>query len=70
MSTKILEEIIESQKNLNDLPNTKLVSQMDFLSEEHEKVKNSIIQTTYYLDKIEELYNNIFKVYQQRNNAG
>jgi len=68
MTDKQLEEIIESQKSLKDLPNSSLVSQMDILSEEHEKVKQSIIQNTYYLDKLEELYNNIFRTYQQRNN--
>lgn len=65
-----IEEIIESQKILNDLPNNQLINQMDFLSEEHEKMKKIIIQNTLYLDQLEELYNNIYKVYQQRNNAG
>lgn len=65
-----IKEIIESQKILNDLPNIQLINQMDFLSEEHEKMKQIIIKNTIYLDQIEELYNNIYKVYQQRNNAG
>jgi hypothetical protein len=40
---------------------------MDKLSQEFEEIKNSIIGMSFYLDKIEELYNRILKEYQNRN---
>jgi hypothetical protein len=41
---------------------------MDLLSSDFELTKESIINSTRYLDKLEELYNNTLKVYQERNN--
>lgn len=67
MKKEEIDIIIESQKKLTELPNNDLVKQMDLLTEEHEKVRDIIISHTVYLDKLEELYNNIMKVYQQRN---
>jgi hypothetical protein len=58
--------IIEEQKNLNNLPNNKLVEFMDKLSLEFEQVKKNVIESTYYLDNIESLYNNILEEYQKR----
>lgn len=69
MDNKLFDTIVEEQKNLNDLPNNKLVEYLDVLSQEHENIKSTIINTTIYLDKLEELYNNILKVYHQRNNG-
>jgi hypothetical protein len=59
----------EEQKNLKDLPNNKLVEFMDLLSSDFELTKQSIITSTIYLDKVEELYNNVLNVYQDRNNG-
>jgi hypothetical protein len=39
---------------------------MDKLSVEFEITKQNIINTTIYLDKLEELYNNTLKEYQTR----
>ena len=39
---------------------------MDLLSSDFEGTKQSIINSTLYLDKVEELYNNTLKVYQER----
>ena len=58
--------IIEEQKNLNNLQNNKLVEFMDKLSLEFEQVKKNVIESTYYLDNIESLYNNILEEYQKR----
>ena len=41
---------------------------MDLLSSDFEATKENIINSTRYLDKVEELYNNTLKVYQERNN--
>lgn len=69
MTKEDLDKIIFEQKDLSNLPNVDLVKKMDLLSEEHENIRQSIIQSTVYLDKLEELYNNILKVYQQRNHG-
>ena len=66
MTKQELENIIIEQQNLKNLPNTKLVEFMDKLSVEFEITKQNIINTTIYLDKLEELYNNTLKEYQTR----
>jgi hypothetical protein len=69
MKNEEFQNILEEQKNLKDLPNTKLVEFMDLLSSDFELTKQSIITSTIYLDKVEELYNNVLNVYQDRNNG-
>ena len=61
------ENIIKEQTNLKNLPNTTLANFMDLLSTDFEITKDNIIKQTIYLDKLEELYNNILKTYQERN---
>jgi phage terminase Nu1 subunit (DNA packaging protein) len=61
------ENIINEQGNLKNLPNTTLVKYMDLLSSDFDVTRENIIKETIYLDKLEELYNNILKVYQDRN---
>ena len=67
MRKEEFENIINEQPNLKNLPNTTLSSFMDLLSTDFEITKDNIIKQTIYLDKLEELYNNILKVYQERN---
>ena len=69
MKDEKFKEILDSQQTLKDLPNTKLVEYMDLLSNDFELTKESIIKSTLYLDKVEELYDRILKVYQERNNG-
>ena len=69
MKKEELENIISEQKNLKNLSNNSLVEFMDLLSSDFEITKNNIIQQTFYLDKIEGLYNNILKIYEERKNA-
>lgn len=69
MKKEVLENIVNAQKDLKNLQNNILVEYMDVLSQEFETIKSNLIQQTYYLDKIEELYNNILKVYQERGNG-
>jgi hypothetical protein len=69
MKNEEFQNILDEQKNLKDLPNTKLVEFMDLLSSDFELTKQSIINSTVYLDKIEELYNNVLNVYQDRTNG-
>lgn len=67
MKKEEFENIIKEQSNLKNLPNQKLVEFMDLLSSDFEGTKENIINSTLYLDKVEELYNNTLKVYQERN---
>ena len=68
MKDETFKEILDSQLSLKDLPNTKLVEYMDLLSSDFESTKETIIKSTLYLDKVEELYDRVLKVYQERNN--
>jgi hypothetical protein len=42
---------------------------MDKLTSEFETTKNTIIGMSFYLDKLEELYNNLLKEYNERTNG-
>jgi hypothetical protein len=66
MTKEELQQIIDSQKDLKNLPNSTLISQMDLLTRDFDDTKEKIISMTYYLDKVEELYNNILSEYQNR----
>jgi hypothetical protein len=69
MKKEELEDIIKEQPNLKDLPNNKLIEMMDLLTKDFESTKENIINSTRYLDTIEELYNRTLKVYQDRTNG-
>lgn len=66
MTKEELQEIIDNQKNLSNMPNGNLIDYMDKLTTDFEDTKENIIKLTYYLDTVEELYNNILKEYQNR----
>jgi hypothetical protein len=69
MNKKEIQNIIDQQRNLNDLPNSKLIEFMDTLSLEFDDAKKNIISLTYHLDNMEILYNKILKTYQERKNG-
>jgi hypothetical protein len=66
MNKEEFENIIKLQSDLKDQPNSKLIEVMDKLTTEFDLTKDSIINSTFYLDKIEELYNKILNEYQSR----
>ena len=66
MKKEELENIIKEQVNLKNLPNNSLVSFLESLTDEFETTKTNLINLTIYLDKIEELYNNVLKEYDNR----
>lgn len=66
MTKEQFEKISNQISDVNNLPNSELVNIMDSLSSEFEIVKQKIIDMTFYLDKIELLYNNTLKEYQNR----
>ena len=67
MKDEKFKEILDSQSSLKDLPNTKLIEYLDLLSSDFDFTKESIIKSTLYIDSVEELYNRVLKVYQDRN---
>ena len=66
MTQEQLIKIIEEQKDLKNIPNSNLIQMMDLLSLEFEDVKKNLISMTFHLDKVEELYNNSLKEFQNR----
>ena len=66
MTKEQLDEIVNEQANLVNLPNVMLIKYMDLLSEDFEITKRNVIAGTIYLDKVEQLYNNILKTYNER----
>lgn len=68
MKDEQFKEILDTETNFKDLPNSKLVEYLDLLSTDFEITKESIIKSTFYLDKVEELYDRVLKIYQERNN--
>jgi len=63
-----LENIVSQMTNLKNLPNTLIIDSLDKLTEEFEVTKQTLINLTLHLDKIEELYNITLKEYQNRVN--
>ena len=66
MNKEEFENIIELQKELKNQPNSKLIEVMEKLTTEFDLTKESIINSTIYLDRVEELYNSILKEYESR----
>jgi hypothetical protein len=66
MDTEQLKKIIEEHESR---PNKDLIKVMDYINEEFEKTKKSLITLTYYLDNLETTYNKILKEYQKRQNG-
>ena len=62
----VINEIVKESKNI---PNAKLEETMDKLTSEFESTKNTIITMSFYLDKLEELHNNLLKEYKERTNG-
>jgi hypothetical protein len=63
---KVISEVVKESKNI---PNAKLEETMDKLTSEFETSKNAIIGMSFYLDKLEELYNTLLKEYKERTNG-
>ena len=66
MKKEEVENIIKEQGDLKNHSNSKLIENMDKLTNDFEMTKTNILNLTLYLDKVEELYNNILKEYQSR----
>ena len=68
MTKENFDNILSEQKNIKNIPNSKLIEYMDVITEDFETTKSNLINMSYYLDKLEELYNFMLKEYQSRNN--
>lgn len=66
MNRQEFENIIKEQTESKNLPNSRLVEMLDVLSNEFETTKQNLINLSFYLDSVEELYNKILKEYQNR----
>lgn len=58
--------ITENENKLQDATNSDLIKYMDLLSEDFDFTKEEIIKMTYYLDRVEELYNKCLNIYNSR----
>jgi predicted ATP-grasp superfamily ATP-dependent carboligase len=66
MNKEEFEDIVKELGDLKNTPNTKLIEIMDKLTTDFDATKNNIIGLTFYLDKVEEMYNKTLNEYQNR----
>lgn len=64
-----VDELSEIVKEVGNKPNSDLIKAMDFLREDFDQTKDSIIKLTHHLDSIETMYDIIHKEFKNRNNA-
>ena len=62
------EKVVQIIKEYKTRPNKDLTIAMDFLKEDFDKTKESLLKLTSHLDKVESSYNVLLKEYQSRNN--
>ena len=60
------EEVLEIIKDFKNRPNKYLVKAMDLIIQDFEYTKNTVINLTKHLDKLESTYNKILKEYNDR----
>jgi hypothetical protein len=68
-STMTLEKFNEIIADIKNQSNDNLEKVMDFLNDDFQETKEMIINLTYHLDNIEELYNKILKEHESRVNG-
>lgn len=64
------EKINQIIKEYKSSSNKDLMFVMDFILEDFEKTKESLIKLTHHLDSLEATYNLILKEYENRTNTG
>lgn len=69
MENNHINDAIEFSKNLNEKSNSDITKMLDNLSNHFNITKNIVINLTYELDQIEELYNIMLKEYNKRQNG-
>jgi hypothetical protein len=68
-STMTLEKFNEIISDLKNQSNGELERVMDFLNDDFQETKEMIINLTYHLDNIEEMYHKILKEHESRING-
>jgi hypothetical protein len=66
MKKEEFEYILQNENKFKEFPNSELIKVMDLLSSDFDTTKKQIIELTYYLDKVEELYNKSLEIYKTR----
>ena len=66
MTNEEFETVVKELGDIKNLPNSKLIEIMDKLTTDFDATKNNIIGLTFYLDKVEEMYNKTLDEYQSR----
>ena len=61
------QEILEIIKEYKNRSNSDLKKAMDFINEDFELTKNTLIKMTHHLDKLESTYNKLLSEYKNRN---
>lgn len=61
------EKVIKILKDYKSQPNKDLTMAMDFIQEDFEKTKETLVRLTHHLDKLENSYNLLLKEYEIRN---
>jgi prefoldin subunit 5 len=62
------EKVLKIVSDYKSQSNKDLIFAMDFIKEDFEKTKESIITLTHHLDKLENTYNLVLNEYEIRNN--
>jgi hypothetical protein len=62
-----IEKVLSIVNEYKSKSNKDLIFAMDFIQEDFEKTKESLINLTHHLDKLENSYNLILKEYESRN---
>lgn len=63
-----IKNTISELGNLKNLPNQRLIDNLEKLADEFEEIKRNLIDLTYQLDTVEESYNKFLKEYNSRVN--
>lgn len=63
------EEVLEIIKDYKNRPNKDLVKALDLLNQDFEYTKNTMVNLSEHLDKLEYTYNLILKEYNNRTNV-
>jgi len=60
------EKVLKIIKDYKSSPNKDLIFAMDFIDEDFKKTKETLMNLTYHLDKLENTYNLLLKEYNFR----
>ena len=64
------QEILEIIKEYKNRSNSDLKKAMDFINEDFELTKNTLIKMTHHLDKLESTYNKLLSEYKNKTSIG